>query len=209
MTGCIRQILLTACLCGTLGSPCLAGQTSPAENPQEKPFASQKLLWSQMTLQEKTMLWPMLTNQERMQHWRYMSKAERQAMRYCMTPDEKKVFRDRFLTQNCCGNLDGQRKVRRMTPEERQMLRNQVREVHSRMREGLNYSCTDPTDCPSSPLADPHARHVHSMLHARNNASAEDSGLPPLPSPSLTPKAPISNVLIGSPESGISEPPGS
>lgn len=195
MTGCIRQILLTACVCSSLGGQCLAAQgAASTDGPDAKSFGSQKMLWSQMTLQEKSMLWPMLTNEERMQHWRYMSKQERMAMRRCMTPDEQKVFRDRFVTGDCCEpTAKTQRPVRKMTQEERETMRNQIREVHSRMREGLNYSCTDPTDCPSSPLADSHAPHMHSLVHARSKNV--DPVLPSLNGQPASTQEPSSNVL--------------
>ena len=116
--------------------------TTNAQNPQEV------LFWDRMSAEQRARLWPLLTHEQRLFQWRYMTKEERRQMRQHMTPTERRAIKQRYVVDGVVTPGSDAKPVRKMTPAERELLRQQVIQVHIEIRRGVPYSCTDPTDCP-------------------------------------------------------------
>ena len=144
----LRQFLFSACACGCC-SVAVAQDTSvqffvfgPSLDEQPK-----VLMWEQMTPEQRAQLWPLLTHEQRLFQWRYMTKDERREMRMNMTPGERRAIKQRYVIDFTPNQERTVKSVRRMTPAERELLRQQVIEVHVEIRRGVPYNCNDPTDC--------------------------------------------------------------
>ncbi len=107
----------------------------------------QVLLWDRMSAEQRAQLWRVLNHEQRLRQWRYMSKEERRQMRRHMTATERRAIKDRYVVD---GKACPSRPVPKMTPAERELLRQQVMQVHVEIHRGVPYNCTDPTDCPKS-----------------------------------------------------------
>lgn len=149
MTFCLKTFVLCTCACGCVGMTALAQETplpetvaTNADNPQEV------LFWDRMSAEQRARLWPLLTHEQRLFQWRYMTKDERRQMRLHMTPNERRAIKQRYVVDGVPAQGKEIKPVRKMTPAERELLRQQVIEVHIEIRRGIPYSCTDPTDCP-------------------------------------------------------------
>lgn len=149
MTRGFRNFVLCTCMCGCTTLAALAQEvplpeavTVNAQKPEEV------LFWDRMTAEQRARLWPLLTHEQRLFQWRYMTKDERRQMRQHMTPTERRAIKLRYVVDGHAINAKEVRPVRKMTPAERELLRQQVIQVHVEIRRGVPYSCTDPTDCP-------------------------------------------------------------
>lgn len=88
-------------------------------------------LWTEMTAKERAEIWPFLTPRMQRFYWRSMTEPERRSMRAEFSPSMKEKFRKRYVSPENCGTPDHARQARyRMSPEERQRLREQIREMH-------------------------------------------------------------------------------
>ena len=144
------KFVFTACLAGCAGAASAEVTLLPVEPQAVRSGPSEVLLWDQMNAQQRARLWPLLTHEQRLFQWRYMTKDERRQMRLNMPPAERRAIKQRFVI-DFMPSTDADRKpVRRMTPAERELLRQQVIQVHVEIRRGVPYNCTDPTDCPKS-----------------------------------------------------------
>lgn len=153
-----RKIVTCACACGCVAGVCAAqDNTPPAGSKAELPVVldaqgeqTEILFWDQMSAEQRARLWPLLTHEQRLFQWRYMTKEERAQMRKHMTPGERRSIKQRYVVDALPEETRERRGVRKMTPAEKELLRQQVIQVHVEIRRGVPYSCSDPTDCPKS-----------------------------------------------------------
>ena len=88
-------------------------------------------LWSEMTPKERADIWPYLTPRMQRFYWRSMTDPERRQMRAEFSPSVKEKFRKRYVSPDNCGNPEHAQRARyRLSPEERQRMREQIREMH-------------------------------------------------------------------------------
>lgn len=103
-------------------------------------------LWQSLSPEQRAALlervgpgagWQSLDPGERERTWRHLSPEQKAEIRGRMTPEQREALRKRFLEEhdrrmaqdpNCCGPRGAQH--RRLSPEERQRLRDQVREAN-------------------------------------------------------------------------------
>lgn len=116
----------------------------------ETEIVPQTFFWEDMSEAQRLALWPILTHEQRLMQWRYMGKNERRAMRMNMTSTEREAMKRRYVIDGSLLLAARALPVRRLSTEEKDLLRRQVREVHVEIRSGVPYNCTDPTDCPYS-----------------------------------------------------------
>ncbi len=150
MNSLFGKIFFTACLAGCAGVASAEVTLAPIVPETARAGSSQVLLWDQMNAQQRARLWPLLTHEQRLFQWRLMTKEERRQMRSNMTPGERRAIKHRFVIDFMPAQGHAKVPVRRMTPAERELLRQQVIQVHVEIRRGIPYDCTDPTDCPQS-----------------------------------------------------------
>lgn len=149
MTLGFKTFVFCTCACGCAGLSVWAQDvplpdmvTANTQNPREI------LYWDRMSAEQRARLWPLLTHEQRLFQWRYMTKEERRQMRQHMTPNERRAIKQRYVVDGAAAAASQIKPVRKMTPAERELLRQQVIQVHIEIRRGVPYSCTDPTDCP-------------------------------------------------------------
>ncbi len=144
------KFIFTACVAGCAGLASAEGVPASGAPQAARGGTSEVLLWDQMNAQQRARLWPLLTHEQRLFQWRYMTKEERRQMRQNMTPVQRRAIKQRFVIDFSPDHERTQKPVRRLTPAERELLRQQVIQVHVEIRRGVPYNCTDPTDCPKS-----------------------------------------------------------
>lgn len=95
---------------------------------------NQPKLWRDMTAKERAEIWPFLSNGMKKRYWRSMTNADRRAMRAELSPRENAEFRSRFVSpDNCHYRGHGgpaPRPEHVLSPEERDLMRQQIREMH-------------------------------------------------------------------------------
>jgi hypothetical protein len=82
-----------------------------------------------------------------------MNKAERAALRSQLTASERQIMKHRYVIDSTVAALFAKSEQPprvRMSQGEKDLLRQQVRQVYMETRRGIPYNCTDPTDCPYS-----------------------------------------------------------
>ena len=88
-------------------------------------------LWTEMSAKERAEIWPFLTPRMQRYYWRSMTEPERRSMRAEFPPAINEKFRKRYVSPDNCGVPEHAQQARyRMSPEERQRLREQIREMH-------------------------------------------------------------------------------
>ena len=88
-------------------------------------------LWSEMSAKERAEIWPFLTPRMQRYYWRSMTEPERRSMRAEFPPSINEKFRKRYVSPDNCAVPEHAKQARyRMSPEERQRLREQIREMH-------------------------------------------------------------------------------
>ena len=147
MNSLIGKFVFAACLAGCAGAASAEATLAPVVPQASRSGPSEVLLWDQMDAQQRARLWPLLTHEQRLFQWRYMTKDERREMRMNMTPGERRAIKQRYVIDFTPNQERTVKSVRRMTPAERELLRQQVIEVHVEIRRGVPYNCNDPTDC--------------------------------------------------------------
>lgn len=164
MNSLIGKFVFAACLAGCAGAASAEATLAPVVPQASRSGPSEVLLWDQMDAQQRARLWPLLTHEQRLFQWRYMTKDERREMRMNMTPGERRAIKQRYVIDFTPNQERTVKSVRRMTPAERELLRQQVIEVHVEIRRGVPYNCTDPTDCPRSAFRTRAAEAAGSMI---------------------------------------------
>ncbi len=126
----------------------LAGSVpAKAEPANSAPAAGDVVVWDAIPQSERAGLWPLLTHEQRLFQWRYMSKADRQHLKNEMTDDEKRQMKRRYVIDSRLLEAAANRPQRKLTAEEKRLLREQIMEVHIEIRRGVPFDCQDPTDC--------------------------------------------------------------
>jgi cell division protein FtsN len=93
-------------------------QPGPAKNPDpDTP-------WRQMTPEQRESRWRQMTPEQKVEAWNRLTPEQRQAMRQRMTPEQREAIRQRWQERRDSGDGPG----RRLSPEERRQLRDQVYE---------------------------------------------------------------------------------
>ena len=132
-----------------LGAPvCWADAEAPEpEAAASAPASGDVVVWDAIPQSERAGLWPMLTHEQRLFQWRYMSKADRQHLKSEMTDDEKRQMKRRYVIDSRLLEAAANRPQRKLSPEEKRLLREQIMEVHLEIRRGVPFDCLDPMDC--------------------------------------------------------------
>lgn len=90
-------------------------------------------LWQRLTPEQRMLLWRSLTPEQKADVWRNMGQDERRAMRDRLAPGEPDSAR-RVMPHRGFERGDGPPHMM-MSPEERQRMREQIREAHRLRRE--------------------------------------------------------------------------
>lgn len=134
-----------------LGAPvCFAEAEPEPPTPQSASTPAPTgdvVLWDAIPQSERAGLWPMLTHEQRLFQWRYMSKSDRQHLKSEMTDDEKRQMKRRYVIDSRVLEAAANRPQRKLSPEEKRLLREQIMEVHIEIRRGVPFDCLDPSDC--------------------------------------------------------------
>ena len=134
-----------------LGAPvCFAEAEPEPPTPQSASTPAPTgdvVLWDAIPQSERAGLWPMLTHEQRLFQWRYMSKSDRQHLKSEMTDDEKRQVKRRYVIDSRVLEAAANRPQRKLSPEEKRLLREQIMEVHIEIRRGVPFDCLDPVDC--------------------------------------------------------------
>jgi predicted Fe-S protein YdhL (DUF1289 family) len=94
-----------------------------ARTPEERQNA-----WQQLTPEQRRDMWQRLSPEQRELMLRRIPRDERREMWQKMSPQEREAMRQRFLQRNDAHGANGDA-AHRLTPEERQRLRDQIREA--------------------------------------------------------------------------------
>jgi hypothetical protein len=94
-----------------------------ARTPEERQRA-----WQGLKPEQRREMWQTLTPEQRELMMRRVPNEERRQMWQKMSPEEREAMRNRFLQQRDQRDGEGE-STRRLTPEERQRLREQIREA--------------------------------------------------------------------------------
>ena len=76
-----------------------------------------------------------------------MSKSDRLHLKSEMTDDEKRQMKRRYVIDSRVLEAAANRPQRKLSPEEKRLLREQIMEVHIEIRRGVPFDCLDPSDC--------------------------------------------------------------
>lgn len=154
--------------------------------PEARTGAANVVSWEAMTPAERQALWPMLTHEQRLFQWRQMNRAERKVFEKGLTEDEKRIIKSRFVIDSRLLEAAANRPQRKLTDDERRLLRQQIMEVHIEIRRGVPYNCTDPTNCPKSSFRHRQAREaadaVPNPVSAAPSAADHENAHPAVPS---------------------------
>ena len=124
-------------------APAAAQASAPASSPAK----GDVVVWDAIPQSERAGLWPLLTHEQRLFQWRYMSKADRRHLKSEMSDDEKRQMKRRYVIDSRLLESAANRPQRKLTAEEKRLLREQIMEVHIEIRRGVPFDCQDPTDC--------------------------------------------------------------
>lgn len=107
------------------------------------------LFWDQMNAAQRAQLWPVLSHEQKLAHWRLMSKNERRELRQALPEIDNKEFKKLFVSGKPVmeiGELTNLM-IRQMSPEDKEVLKNQILEFNRFVEHGLPFICDDPLDC--------------------------------------------------------------
>jgi len=117
---------------GPLPAPSMSPSPSPSRSTA--PPAGRNDLWQLLTPEQREQLWRSLTPEQRSDVWRGLEPQERREMRDRLDGGDMRGATSPWATRRRFG--DGAR-TDTMTPEERQQMREQVREAHRLRRERM------------------------------------------------------------------------
>jgi Spy/CpxP family protein refolding chaperone len=108
----------------------------PAETASPSPAGTRGDLWQMLTPQQREQLWRSLTPEQRSDIWRGLQPQEQREMRERLGPGEMRGGGNPWAGRRSldAGNWSHGKS---MTPEERQQMREQVREAHRMRRERM------------------------------------------------------------------------
>lgn len=132
------------------------------------PATGEVVVWDAIPQAERAGLWPLLTHEQRLFQWRYMSKSDRQHLKNEMTDDERRQMKRRYVIDSRLLEAAVNHPQRKLSPEEKRLLREQIMEVHIEIRRGVPYDCLDLADCRTADARIKRAREA-----ARRRAAAE------------------------------------
>ncbi len=93
-------------------------------------------LWQRLTPQQREQLWRSLTPEQKGDVWRRLPSEQRQSIRERLSPEQRDAIRREWQQRQ--GQSAGPRgempHQMMMSPEERQQMREQIREAHQRMQ---------------------------------------------------------------------------
>ena len=180
-----KFVLIASSVCGCCSMAVCAQEVRQAE-PEARTGAANVVSWEAMTPAERQALWPMLTHEQRLFPWRQMNRAERKVFEKGLTEDEKRIIKRRFVIDSRLLEAAANRPQRKLTDDERRLLRQQIMEVHIEIRRGVPYNCTDPTNCPKSSFRHRQAREaadaVPNPVSAVPSAADHENAHPAVPS---------------------------
>lgn len=88
-------------------------------------------LWSEMSPKERAEIWPFLTPRMQRYYWRSMTEQDRRSMRAELSPSVNEKLRKRYASpDHYLPDDHGYQVHHRLSPEERQRMREQIREMH-------------------------------------------------------------------------------
>ncbi len=93
-------------------------------------------LWQRLTPEQRAQLWRSLTPEQKADLWRGLEPHERREMRERLAPNAPDGEGRPWMLRRHFEGGDGQPRMM-MTPEERQQMREQIREAHRLRRERM------------------------------------------------------------------------
>lgn len=106
-------------------------QAPPREPPE---VGARGGLWQRLTPEQRALLWRSLTPEQKAELWRNMDPNEQRAARDRLTPDGPDAPGRRWMPHRGFERGDGPPHMM-MSPEERQRMREQIREANRQRRE--------------------------------------------------------------------------
>lgn len=121
-----RCALATCALLSVFGGPAAWAADGGPGNDARARSEERRRAWQQMPPEKRRELWQSLSPEQRELLMRRVPNDERRQMWQQMTPEQKGAMRQRFTEQRGQGGADGRS---RLTPEERQKLRDEIRDA--------------------------------------------------------------------------------
>ena len=115
----ILLLRLLVCLMPLLAAAGALAQPAPGRGPDDPDSA-----WRRMTPEQRESTWRQMTPEQRVEAWKRLPPEQRQAIRQNLTPDQREAIRQRAQERRDSGDAPG----RRLSPEERRQLRDQIYE---------------------------------------------------------------------------------
>jgi Spy/CpxP family protein refolding chaperone len=128
----MKSVVLVLALLIATGALAQGPAIGPSNAP---PPASRGDLWQLLTPEQREQLWRSLTPEQRSDVWRGLQPQERREMRDRLGPGAVHGANGPWGGRS--PNADNRAKGWTMTPEERQQMREQIREAHRQRRERL------------------------------------------------------------------------
>jgi len=115
-----------------LATGAVAQPAPPPRAPEAAPMRGD--LWQRLTPEQREQLWRSLTPEQKGDLWRGLEPQERREMRERLAPNAPDAAGRPWVLRRHFDGGDGQPRMM-MTPEERQQMREQIREAHRLRRE--------------------------------------------------------------------------
>lgn len=133
----MKSIVLVLSLLIFAGAAAQGPEIGPGPGPGAGPPAARGDLWQLLTPEQREQLWRSLTPEQRSDVWRGLQPQERREMRERLGPGDARGGGAPWAAWRQPGRSDGPPGKSMMTPEERQQMRDQIREAHRLRRERL------------------------------------------------------------------------
>lgn len=104
---------------------CLLALAAGSGWAQPAPRSDANAAWSRMTPDQRESTWRQMTPEQQIDTWTRLSPDQRQAIRQKLTPEQRDAIRQRMQQQR---DANGIGPGRRLSPEERRQLRDQIYE---------------------------------------------------------------------------------
>ena len=133
----MKPIVLFLSLLIAAGASAQVPAGAPAAGPGSAPAQPRGDLWQMLTPEQRDQLWRTLSPEQRSDLWRAMQPQERREMRERLGPGDPRGANSPWAGRRQFDRGDGSA-TKMMTPEEREQMREQVREAHRLRRERMD-----------------------------------------------------------------------
>jgi hypothetical protein len=135
----MKPIVFVLALFIATGVAAQGPSVTPVPGPSRAPAPAQSRndLWQLLTPEQRDQLWRTLSPEQRSDVWRGLQPHERREMRERLAPDEARGANGPWTGRRQFDRGDGPAGMMK-TPEERQQMREQIREAHRLRRERMD-----------------------------------------------------------------------